>query len=189
LGVGRGRILIAWIFLWSWIGAAVQGFHLDPVQGPPTVSGRLDSVLRDSLRARSVDLYPLDSLRWLEKRGDWSPGERTPEVVARILSGTHRPAAGWVRIDALEGTFHRIPWWHFWAKRSWVLRGEAFRATADGIVSERISDQVDLPLGFVGTTEAETHPASSAEYRQALDTLSRDLAAQAVPFLLGQQKR
>jgi len=162
--------------------------HLDPTQGPATITGRLDEVLRDSLRARAVILFPLDSLRILEDRREWSPGERTQSNVAGILSSTHRSAMGWVRVDPLENRFHRIPWWYFWAKRLWILRGEVYRATAEAIVSERISVEVDLPLGFVGTDGDDTYPASSADFRTALDTLSRGFAAKAMPYLMGQQK-
>jgi hypothetical protein len=190
LGIGGGRYLILLILVSTWIGAAAEtpGMHLDPTQGPATVTGRVDQVIRDSLRARAIVLFPLDSLRILEERGEWSPGARTQSGVSRILSSTHRGAMGWLRVDPLESNFHRIPWWYFWAKRAWILRGEVFRATPEAIVSERVSAEVDLPLGFVGTNEEETYPPSSAEFRVALDTLSRGFAAKAMPFLLGQQK-
>ena len=190
MGIGGGCFLIFLLLLCAWITASAEspGIHLDPTQGSATVTGRLDQVLRDSLRARAVALFPLDSLRTVQERGEWSPGERTQANVVRILSSTHRSAMGWVRVDPLESRFHRIPWLYFWAKRSWVLRGEVFRATSEVLVSERISVEIDLPLGFVGTNEAETYPPSSAEFRAALDSLSSEFATKSVPFLLGQQK-
>lgn len=162
--------------------------HLDPTQGPATVASRVDQVLRDSLRARAAILFPLDSLRILEERREWSPGERTQADVVRILSSTHRGVMGWARVDPLESRFHRIPWWYFWARRLWILRGEIFRATPEAITSQRVSVEVDLPLGFVGTDAEETYPPSSAEFRSALDTLSGELAAKAMPYLMGQKK-
>jgi hypothetical protein len=191
LGIGGGGLLILLALLSALAGAAAAespSLHLDPTQGPATVTGRVDQVLRDSLRARTVVLFPLDSLRILEERRDWSPGERTQANVARILSNTHRGAMGWVRVDPLENRFHRIPWWYFWAKRLWTLRGEVFRASPEATVSERVSVQIDLPLGFVGTDAEDTYPASSAEFRTALDSLSRGFAAKAIPVLMGQQK-
>jgi hypothetical protein len=124
----------------------------------------------------------------LEDRREWSPGERTQSNVSRILSNTHRGSMGWVRLDPLESRFHRIPWWYFWAKRLWILRGEVFRATTEATVSNRISVEVDMPLGFVGTNEEDTYPPSSAESRTALDTLSREFATKAMPYLMGQEK-
>jgi len=162
--------------------------HLDPTQGPATVTGRVDQVLRDSLRARNVVLFPLDSLRILEDRKEWSPSERTRSNISRILSSTHRDAMGWVRMDPLASSFHRIPWWYFWAKRLWVLRGDVFRATTEATVSERDSVELDQPLGFVGTDDGDSYPPSSVEFRSALDTLSRRFTAKAMPFLMGQQK-
>ena len=163
--------------------------HLDPTQGPATVTGRVDQVLRDSLRARAVVLFPLDSLRILEDRREWSPGERSQANVSRILSSAHRDSMGWVRLDPLESRFHRVPWWYFWAKRLWILRGEVFRANDKTMVSERVSVEVDQPLGFVGTDADEAYPPSSAEFRTALDTLSRGFAAKAMPFLMGGAQR
>ena len=191
MGIGGGGFLILALLLSALGGAAAAespSLHLDPTQGPATVTGRVDQVLRDSLRARTVVLFPLDSLRILDERREWAPGERTQANVARILSTTHRTAMGWARLDPLESKFHRIPWWYFWAKRLWTLRGEVFRATAEATVSERILVQIDLPLGFVGTDAEDTYPASSAEFRAALDSLSRGFASKAMPFLMGQQK-
>ena len=191
MGAGGGGFLIIPALVSAWIGAAATespALHLDPTLGPATVTGRMDQVLRDSLRARAVVLFPLDSLRILEDGREWSPGEHTQANVARILSSTHRGAMGWVRVDPLENRFQRISWWYFWAKRVWILRGEVFRATPEAIVSERLVVEADLPLGFVGTDSEDAYPASSTEFRMALDTLSRGFAARAMPFLLGQQK-
>lgn len=189
MGIGGGRFLIFLALVSTWIAVAAEtpGFHLDPPQGPATVTGRVDHVLRDSLRARAVVLFPLDSLRILEERGEWTPGERTQVNVARILSVTHRSSMGWVRVDPLGSSFHRTSM-YFWAKRLWTLRGEVFHATREAITSQRVFAEVDLPLGFVGTDAEETHPPSSEEFRTALDTLSRKLATKAMPFLMGQQK-
>ena len=191
MGIGGGGFLILVALLSAWVGAAAAespSLHLDPTLGPATVTGRVDKVLRDSLRARSVVLFPLDSLSILEDRREWSAGERTQANVARILSSTHRGAMGWVRVDPVASEFHRIPWWYFWAKRRWTLRGEVFRATTEATVSERISVETDLPLGFVGTDGENTYPASSSDFKSALDSLSREFASRAMPYLMGQQK-
>lgn len=144
--------------------------------------------MRDSLRARvSVELFPLDSARLLQEEGRWPQGERTASEVSRLLEATHRSAAGWLRLDPLDSDYHRT-WLIFWAKRTWILRGEAFRATGEGIVSKRFSAEVELPQGFVGTSPSETHPVTSKESKTALDLLSRLVAKQTVPFLLGSGK-
>ena len=188
MGTRGGGDLILALLVAGLVGAEPPSLHLDPSQGSPLVVGRMDSVLRDSLRARSVNLYPLDSLDRLRQRGEWTEGERTGSGVASLLSLTHRQALAWVRMDPLESRFFRIPWWYFWAKRSWTLRGEAFHATAEGIVSQRISQEIVVPLGFVGTDDPDKYPPSSADQKQALDTLSGLWAAQALPFLVGPQK-
>jgi len=188
LGTGGGRLLILALLGAAWFAAELPAIHLDPVQGSALVAGRIDSILRDSLRARPADLFPLDSLRRLEERGEWSPGERPTATVGRILSLTHRPTVGWVRMDPLESRFFRIPWWYFWAKRSWTLRGIVFRATSAGIASLRIEQEIQVPLGFVGTSDAEKYPPSSSDQKQALDTLAGLWAARAVPFLISPSK-
>ena len=187
MGTGGGRILILAVLGAAWFAAEIPAIHLDPVQGSALVAGRIDSVLRDSLRARPADLFPLDSLRRLEDRGEWTPGERTTATVGKILSLTHRPVVGWARMDPLEARFFRIPWWYFWAKRSWSLRGEVFRATGEGIASLRIEQEIQVPLGFVGTSDGDKYPPSSADQKEALDSLSRRFASVAVPFLVGQK--
>ena len=172
------------------LAADLPSLHLDPGQGSALVAGRIDSVLRDSLRARPVDLFPVDSLSRLKERGEWVPGERSLAQVPRILAATHRQAMGWVRMDPLESRFTRS--WLLWARRGWILRGEAFRASAgEGIVSRRISREIELPLGFVGSDGGEKYPPSSADQREALDLLSRLWASDAIPFLVGSatQKR
>lgn len=188
MGTGGGRILILALLGAAWFAAELPAIHLDPVQGSALVAGRIDSVLRDSLRARPADLFPIDSLRRLQDRGEWSPGERTTATVGKILSLTHRPVVGWARMDPLETRFFRIPWWYFWAKRSWTLRGEVFRATAEGITSLRISEEIVVPLGFVGTSDGDKYPPSSADQQHALDTLSGLWTARAVPFLIAPSK-
>lgn len=183
MGTRGSVVLILLLLLCAWFGKDAAGFHLDPVRGPPSVCAKLDSVFRDSLRARALDLFPADSLDAL--RGE--PGERTPAVVSRILARTGRAAMGWIRVDPLVSDYHRT-WLIFWAERTWILRGEAFRATAEGIVSQRFEAVVELPQGFVGTTSSQTHPATSQEFGVALDSLSRRVAARVVPVLLGSER-
>lgn len=188
MGTGGGRNLILALLGATWFGAELPAIHLDPVQGSALVAGRIDSILRDSLRARPVDLFPLDSLGRLQDRGEWSLGERSPSTVGKILSLTHRPVVGWARMDPLESRFFRIPWWYFWAKRNWTLRGEVFRATAEGITSLRIEQEIVVPLGFVGTSDGDKYPPSSSDQKQALDTLARLWTARAVPYLMAPGK-
>ncbi len=148
------------------------------------LAGRVDSVLRDSLRARGVDLYPLDSLGRLQARGEWPSGEKTPSAVARLKGLTKRSSVGWVRIDMPDPEFHRIPWFPVWAKREWVLRGEVYRVIGDSTPQvERFSLRQELSLGFVGTWGASQFPPSSADVRKALDALLPEVAARLTTFL------
>lgn len=165
-------------------GAELPSLHLDPVQGPATVVGRLDAVLRDSLRARPVSLFPLDSLDRLRDRGEWSPGERTASTTAALLATTHRQAIGWARLDPLEERFSRS--WLLWADRQWALSGEVFRATSAGTTTRRIRVEMTESLGFVGADDASRYPASSADRSRALESLAGMWAAAAVPFLVGE---
>lgn len=157
--------------------------HLEPPLAVPSLSGRLDSVFRDSLRARGVDLFPLDSFRRLQERGEWTVSEKTLAAVAKLKTLTKRDRIGWVRVDMPNPEFRRMKWFPIWAKREWVLRGEVFRSTEGAPEVERFSIRRELPLGFVGTWGAEQYPPSSSDVRQALDVLSQDVASRVVGFL------
>lgn len=149
-----------------------------------SLAGRVDTVLRDSLRARGVDLYPLDSLAWLKSRQEWPAGEKTPSNVARLKALTKRSTVGWVRIDMPDPEFRRIVWFPVWAKREWILRGEVFRSSGDsGSVVERFSLRQEMSLGFVGAWGAEQFPPSSADVRRALDRMLPAVSARIAAFL------
>ena len=183
MGAGGGQILIAALVLAGLMGADPVSLHLESLLAAPSLSGRLDSVFRDSLRARGADLFPLDSFRRLQDRGEWTVSEKTAAAVAKLKTLTKRDRIGWVRVDMPNPEFRRMKWFPIWAKREWVLRGEVFRSTDSTPEVERFSIRRELPLGFVGTWGAAQYPPSSADVRQALDLLSQDLAARVAGFL------
>lgn len=183
MGAGGGQILIFALALAGLMSADPVSLHLEPVLAAPSLSGRLDSVFRDSLRARGVDLFPLDSLARLQGRGEWASTEKTPAAIAKLKILTKRDRIGWVRVDMPDPEFRRLKWFPIWAKREWVLRGEVFRSTEGVPEVERFSIRRELPLGFVGTWGAAQYPPSSADVRQALDQLSQDVAARVAEFL------
>jgi hypothetical protein len=157
---------------------------LEPTLAAPSLAGRVDSVLRDSLRARGVDLYPLDSLALLQARLEWPTGEKTPSNVARLKALTKRSMVGWVRIDMPDPEFKRLKWVPIKAKREWVLRGEVYRSSGDsGSAVERFSIRQEMSLGFVGTWDADQFPPTSADVRKALDVLLPEVASRIVGFL------
>lgn len=146
--------------------------------------GRVDSVLRDTLRARGVDLYPLDSLALLQARKEWPLGEKTAANATRLKALTKRSLVGWVRIDMPNPEFRRLKWFPLWAKREWVLRGEVYRSSGDtGLQVERFSIRQELPLGFVGTWGADQFPPSSADVRKAIGGLLPEVATRIAAFL------
>lgn len=183
MGAGGGQILIVALVLAGLMSADPVSLHLEPPLAAPSLSGRLDSVFRDSLRARGVDLFPLDSFRRLQERGEWTVSEKTMAAVAKLKTLTKRDRIGWVRVDMPNPEFRRMKWFPIWAKREWVLRGEVFRSTEGAPEVERFSIRRELPLGFVGTWGAEQYPPSSSDVRQALDVLSQDVASRVVGFL------
>ncbi len=183
MGTGGGQILILALALAGAMGADPVSLHLEPVLAAPALSGRLDSVFRDSLRARGIDLFPLDSLRRLQDRNEWPTSEKTSATVAKLKVLTKRDRIGWVRVDMPNPEFRRLKWFPIWARREWVLRGEVFRSTEGAPEVERFSIRRELPLGFVGTWGADQHPPSSSDVRQALDVLSQDVASRVATFL------
>lgn len=183
MGAGGGQILIVALVLAGLMSADPVSLHLEPPLAVPSLSGRLDSVFRDSLRARGVDLFPLDSFRRLQERGEWTVSEKTLAAVTKLKTLTKRDRIGWVRVDMPNPEFRRMKWFPIWAKREWVLRGEVFRSTEGAPEVERFSIRRELPLGFVGTWGAEQYPPSSSDVRQALDVLSQDVASRVVGFL------
>ena len=184
MGAGGGQTLIlAFVLAWV-IGADPVGLHLEPVLAAPSLSARLDSLFRDSLRARGVDLFSLDSLRRLQVRGEWPAGEKSPANLAKMKALSKRATIGWVRVDLPNPEFKRMKWFPLWAKREWVLRGEIFRSSGEGLPAvERFSLRQELPLGFVGTWDADQFPPSSADVRKALDVLSAEAAGRIANFL------
>jgi hypothetical protein len=182
LGTRRGRPLILALVLAALTGAS--SLHLEPTLAAPSLAGRVDSVLRDSLRARGADLYPLDSLVRLQGRLEWPTGEKTPSTVARLKALTKRTTVGWVRIDMPDPEFKRIAWFPVWARREWVLRGEVYRSSGDsGSAVERFSIRQEMSLGFVGTWGAEQFPPTSADVRKALDVLLPEVVSRIAGFL------
>lgn len=183
MGTGGGQVLIFALALAGLMGADPVSLHLEPILAAPSLSGRLDTVFRDSLRARGVDLFPLDSLRRLQDRGEWAASEKTPAAIAKLKALTKRDRIGWVRVDMPNPEFRRVKWFPIWAKREWVLRGEVFRSTEGAPEVERFSIRRELPLGFVGTWGADQYPPTSSDVRQALDALSQDVARRVSEFL------
>lgn len=183
MGTRRGHPLILSLLLAGW-AAASASLHLEPTLAKPSLAGRVDSVLRDSLRGRGADLFPLDSLQLLRDRQEWPVGELTASNVARMKALTGRTSVGWVRIEMPDPEFHRVAWFPVWAKREWTIRGEIFRSSADtGVSVERFSIRQEMSLGFVGTWGADQFPPSSADFRKALDALLPDVASRVAGFL------
>jgi hypothetical protein len=135
-----------------------------------------------------VDLFPLDSVESMHRRGVPGKGEMGPSEVSRVLAESGRTTMGWVRVDPPLSTYSR-KWSIFWAKRSWVLRGEMFRASASGIVAQHFQIELDVPVGFVGTTSADLHPVSSQEAMLATGALVRGAANRIVSFFSSGMKK
>lgn len=184
MGTGGGRPLILALVV-AWLVAADQTpMHFEPVLAAPSLAGRLDTVFRDSLRARGVDLYPLDSLARLRERGDWPTGEKTPAVLTKLKALTKRNLVGWVRVDMPNPEFRRYKWFPLWASREWVIRGEVFKSGAGPIPEvDRFSFRKELSLGFVGTWDVDQFPPTSTDVRKALDELAPEVASRVATFL------
>jgi hypothetical protein len=170
----------------AWFALANAPLQFEPVLAAPSLAGRLDSVFRDSLRARGVDLFPLDSLARLRERGEWPTGEKTPSNLAKLKTLTKREVVGWVRVDMPNPDFRRYKWFPLWASREWVIRGEVFKSGAGAPEVDRFSFRKETSLGFVGTWGAEQFPPSSADVRKALDVLSPEVASRVATFLAGE---
>ncbi len=185
MGAGGGQPLILAIALAWLVSADPISLHLEPVIAAPSLSGRLDSVFRDSLRARNADLFPLDSLARLQGRQEWPVGEKSPSNLAKLKKLTSRNTIGWVRVDMPNPEFHRWKWFPLLAYREWVLRGEVYRANSDsGLAVDRFSIRKQISLGFVGTWGEEEFPPSSVDVRKAIDELSVEAASRVVQFLI-----
>ncbi|MEK7392014.1 MAG: hypothetical protein AAB214_05545, partial [Fibrobacterota bacterium] len=127
MGTGGGFPLTLALVL-AWFSLANAPLHFEPVLAAPSLAGRLDSVFRDSLRSRGVDLFPLDSLARLRERGEWPTGEKTPSNLVKLKVLTKREVVGWVRVDMPNPDFRRYKWFPLWANREWVIRGEVFKS-------------------------------------------------------------
>lgn len=183
MGTGGDKLLILVGLLAAWMGAQPPSLHMEPLLAGPSLSGRLDSIFRDSLRARGVDLYPLDSLARLQSRGEWPTGEKTTSNLAKLKALTKKERIGWVRVDMPNPEFRRFKWFPLWAHREWVLRGEIFRSTEEAPEVERFSIRRELSLGFVGTWDGDQFPPSSSDVRAALEILAPDVATRVAAFL------
>ncbi|MCB9496518.1 MAG: hypothetical protein H6686_06485 [Fibrobacteria bacterium] len=144
----------------------------------------METAVRDSLSARGADLWPMDSLRRLKARNEWS-AEHSPASVAELSRRTGKPLVAWMAAQAPQGRFER-PWWSlFWTRRHWTSAATLYLADASGTPrTVLLSVERRDWLGFTGTNRGELWPITEPERSRAEALLLAELAGKAATALL-----
>lgn len=166
------------------MGSFAQSIHFDGVEGSPAWAGRVDSSVRDSLRARGADLWAAESLAYLKDRNEWPGPERTAQQIGLLAKRTKRNTIAWARSNSPEGRFQR-PWWSvLWTRRVWTAQADVFVADATGKVTvSKVSVTRKIWLGFTGTNGADLWPVTEPERSKAEALVLAELTGKVVAIL------